>query len=51
MGPASQPERYFFVVVSVPVLFAVDEDERSLREVERELVDRYSRSYRVVCVS
>jgi len=37
--------------VSVPVLFAIDEDERSLRDVERELVDRYSRSYRVVCVS
>ncbi len=37
--------------MSVPVLFAVDEDERSLRKVERELVDRYSRSYRVVCVS
>jgi thioredoxin reductase (NADPH) len=37
--------------VSLPVLFAVDEDERSLREVERELADRYSRSYRVVCVA
>jgi thioredoxin reductase (NADPH) len=39
------------VAVSLPVLFAIDEDERSLREVERELVDRYSRSYRVVCAS
>jgi thioredoxin reductase (NADPH) len=37
--------------VAVPVLVAVDEDERSLHEVERELVDRYSRNYRVVCVS
>ena len=37
--------------VSLPVLLAVDEDERSLRDVERELADRYSRSYRVVCVS
>jgi thioredoxin reductase (NADPH) len=37
--------------VSVPVLFAVDEDARLLRAVERELVDRYSRSYRVICVS
>jgi hypothetical protein len=37
--------------VSIPVLFAVDEDERALREVERELVDRDARSYRVVCVS
>jgi thioredoxin reductase (NADPH) len=37
--------------VAVPVLFAVDEDERSLHDVERELVDRYARSYRVVCVS
>jgi thioredoxin reductase (NADPH) len=35
----------------VPVLLAVDEDEQSLRDVERELVDRYARSYRVVCVS
>jgi thioredoxin reductase (NADPH) len=34
-----------------PVLFAVDEDERALRAVERELIDRYSRSYRIVCVS
>jgi thioredoxin reductase (NADPH) len=36
--------------VADPVLFAVDEDEHLLRDVERELVDRYSRSYRVVCV-
>jgi thioredoxin reductase (NADPH) len=34
-----------------PVLLAVDEDERALREVERELIDRYSRSYRVICAS
>jgi thioredoxin reductase (NADPH) len=34
-----------------PVLFAVDEDQRALRDLERELVDRYSRNYRVVCVS
>lgn len=34
-----------------PVLFAVDEDERALRAIERELIDRYSRSYRIVCVS
>jgi hypothetical protein len=39
------------VVVSVPVIFAVDEDEGALRAVERELVDRYSRGYRVICVS
>jgi thioredoxin reductase (NADPH) len=37
--------------VSSPILFAVDEDERALEAVERELVDRYSRSYRIVCVS
>jgi thioredoxin reductase (NADPH) len=37
--------------LSVPALVAVDEDARALREVERELVDRYSRSYRIVCVS
>ena len=49
----AQPKRYFFAVVSepLPVLFAIDEDERALREVERELDDRYSRSYRVVCVA
>ena len=35
----------------MPVILAVDEDARSLSDVERELVDRYSRSYRVVCVS
>jgi thioredoxin reductase (NADPH) len=35
--------------VSIPVLFAVDEDPGSLRAVERELLDRYARSYRVVC--
>lgn len=37
--------------MSIPVLFAVDEDERLLGDVERELVDRYARSYRVVCIS
>jgi thioredoxin reductase (NADPH) len=37
--------------VSLPVLLAVDEDERALRLVERELLDRYSRSYHVLCVS
>jgi thioredoxin reductase (NADPH) len=37
--------------VSVPVLFAVDENESALRDVERELVDRYGRSYRIVCAS
>lgn len=29
------------MIVSVPVIFAVDEDEGALRAVERELVDRY----------
>jgi len=37
--------------VSVPVLLAVDEDSAALGEIERELVDRYARSYRVVCVT
>ena len=38
--------------MSVPVLLAVDDDAESLREVERELLDRYARSYRVVsCAS
>jgi len=36
--------------VSFPVLVAVDEDADALRVVERELLDRYARSYRVVCV-
>jgi len=36
--------------VSQPVLFAVDNDEGSLRIIERELVDRYERSYRVFCL-
>lgn len=44
-------DRGIFPIVSVPVLLAVDEDESSLRDVERELVDRYSNSYRVVCLS
>jgi thioredoxin reductase (NADPH) len=35
----------------IPILFAVDEDDAALREVERELLDRYSRSYRVVCAA
>jgi thioredoxin reductase (NADPH) len=35
--------------VAAPILFAVDGDERALRDIERELVDRYSRSYRIVC--
>jgi thioredoxin reductase (NADPH) len=36
--------------VSVPVLFVIDEDESALREIERELDDRYARSYRIVAV-
>jgi thioredoxin reductase (NADPH) len=39
------------MVVSVPFLLAIDEDEGLLRDVERELLDRYARSYRVLCVS
>ena len=33
-----------------PIIHAVDEDADSLRAIERELGDRYGRSYRVVCV-
>lgn len=33
-----------------PVILAVDEDEKSLQEIERELSDRYERSYRIVCL-
>ena len=32
-----------------PVLLAVDHDADSLREISRELSDRYSRDYTVVC--
>ena len=34
----------------LPVILAVDEDETSLRDIERELSDRYERSYRIVAV-
>jgi thioredoxin reductase (NADPH) len=34
-----------------PVLFAVDEDADALSAVERELVDRYEKSYGIVCVT
>lgn len=34
----------------LPVIVAVDEDAGALSAVESELVDRYSRSYRVACV-
>ena len=36
--------------MSGPVLVAVDEDAGALRDVERELRDRYARHYRVVCM-
>ena len=36
---------------SAPVLLAVDEDPQSLSTIDRELTDRYARSYRVVCVA
>jgi thioredoxin reductase (NADPH) len=32
------------------VLIAVDDDLENLREVERELLERYSRDYRVICM-
>ena len=37
--------------MAVPVLFAVDEDADLLADVERELVNRYSRSYRIIGAS
>ncbi len=37
--------------MSRPVLLAVDENESSLREIERELRDRYERHYRIVCLN
>lgn len=33
-----------------PVLLAIDDDVRALRDLERELEDRYARHYRVVCL-
>lgn len=36
--------------MSRPVILAVDEDEESLHDIERELSDRYERSYRIVCL-
>jgi thioredoxin reductase (NADPH) len=36
--------------VSGPVLVAVEEDAGALRDVERELRDRYARHYRVMCM-
>ena len=36
--------------MSGPVLVAVDEDAGAMRDVERELRDRYARHYRVVCI-
>ena len=36
--------------MSRPVLVAVDDDENSLGAIERELLDRYERSYRIACV-
>jgi thioredoxin reductase (NADPH) len=36
--------------MSEPVLVAVEDDADALRDIERELRDRYARNYRVVCV-
>ncbi|MHB8233673.1 MAG: NAD(P)/FAD-dependent oxidoreductase [Solirubrobacteraceae bacterium] len=36
--------------MSRPVILVVEQDEKSRRDIERELSDRYERSYRVVCV-
>jgi thioredoxin reductase (NADPH) len=36
--------------VPSPVILAVDADAESLRDIERELGDRYERSYRIVCL-
>ena len=33
-----------------PVLVAVEDDADALRDIERELRDRYARHYRVVCM-
>jgi thioredoxin reductase (NADPH) len=37
--------------VSRPTILALDADDRSLREIEGELLERYRASYRVVCVA
>jgi thioredoxin reductase (NADPH) len=36
--------------MSAPALVAVDEDAGAVRDVERELHDRYARHYRVICL-
>ena len=36
--------------MSGPVLIAVDDDADVMRDVERELCDRYARHYRIVCI-
>jgi thioredoxin reductase (NADPH) len=36
--------------MSGPALVAVDEDAGVMRDVERELRDRYARHYRVACM-
>jgi thioredoxin reductase (NADPH) len=36
--------------MSLPVILAIDRDEMSLRDIDRELSDRYERSYRIVCL-
>lgn len=36
--------------MGLPVLLAIDDDERLLGDIERELRDRYARHYQVVCV-
>ncbi len=36
--------------MSRPVLLVVDENQKSLRDIEGELCDRYERSYRIVCL-
>ncbi len=37
--------------MALPVILAVDGDPAGLADIERELLDRYSRSYTVVCVA
>lgn len=37
--------------MSLPFILVADEEEQSLHDIERELTDRYERSYRIVCLA
>jgi thioredoxin reductase (NADPH) len=48
--PANTERAGYGFPVSRPAILTVDEGEKSLREIEGELRERYEHSYRIVCV-